>query len=32
MREEQSDGKIQIIDLEGKRFIEVDPQRKPTPS
>jgi hypothetical protein len=28
MREEQSDGKIQIIDLEGKRFIEVDPQNK----
>jgi hypothetical protein len=28
MREEQSDGKIQIIDLEGKRFIEVDPQSK----
>ena len=28
MREDQSDGKIQIIDLEGKRFIEVDPQNK----
>lgn len=28
MREEQSDGKIQIIDLDGKRFIEIDPQTK----
>jgi hypothetical protein len=28
MREDQSDGKVQIIDLEGKRFIEVDPQNK----
>ena len=28
MREDQSDGKIQIIDLEGKRFIDVDPQNK----
>jgi hypothetical protein len=28
LREEQSDGKIQIIDLEGKRFIEIDPQTK----
>jgi hypothetical protein len=28
MREDESDGKIQIIDLEGKRFIEVDPQHK----
>jgi hypothetical protein len=28
MREDQSDGKIQIIDLEGKRFIEVDPLNK----
>jgi hypothetical protein len=28
MREDQADGKVQIIDLEGKRFIEVDPQNK----
>jgi hypothetical protein len=28
LREEQSDGKIQIIDLDGKRFIEIDPQAK----
>jgi hypothetical protein len=28
MREDQPDGKIQIIDLEGKRFMEVDPQNK----
>ena len=28
MREDQSDGKVQIIDLEGKRFIEIDPQNK----
>ena len=28
MREDQSDGKVQIIDLEGRRFIEVDPQNK----
>jgi len=28
LREEQSDGRIQIIDLDGKRFIEIDPQAK----
>jgi len=28
LREEQTDGKIQIIDLDGKRFIEIDPQNK----
>jgi hypothetical protein len=28
MRDEHSDGKIQIIDLQGKRFIEIDPQTK----
>lgn len=28
MREEQADGKIQIIDLDGRRFIEIDPQTK----
>ena len=28
LREEQSDGKVQIIDLDGKRFIQVDPQNK----
>jgi uncharacterized alpha/beta hydrolase family protein len=28
LREEQSDGKVQIIDLEGRRFIEIDPQAK----
>lgn len=28
MREEQADGRIQIIDLDGRRFIEIDPQTK----
>jgi hypothetical protein len=28
LREEQSDGKIQIIDLDNRRFIEIDPQAK----
>ncbi len=28
LREEQSDGKVQIIDLDGRRFIEIDPQAK----
>lgn len=28
LREDQSDGKIQIIDLDGRRFIQIDPQTK----
>ena len=28
LREENSDGKIQIIDLDNRRFIEIDPQTK----
>jgi hypothetical protein len=28
LRTENADGKIQIIDLEGRRFIEIDPQKK----
>jgi hypothetical protein len=28
LREENSDGKIQIIDLDNRRFIEIDPQAK----
>lgn len=28
LREENSDGKIQIIDLDNRRFIEIDPQSK----
>jgi len=28
MRDEHSDGRIQIIDLDGKRFIEIDPKTK----
>jgi hypothetical protein len=28
LRTENADGKIQIIDLDGRRFIEIDPQKK----